>query len=516
MRLFILTLLLVNFHLRAQPSFYESFPVFTSDGLTGNILTTNDGGYAFLRCDYGPSLAPNLKLIKTDVNGSVQWVSTTASNTMSAADGLTPRYVYQTMDSGYVVTAINNTSGNSEIVLLKFNAIGTLLWNRTIDDQNSSLYDYRRSIVETANGDCIMIATESFTNSSTLSLVNVSSFGTISWFRRFVISGKNTSGYTISKTNDGGFFITGSVSNPSANPICIKTDQNFNITWANSFGLISSYNIATSTSEGEYILACNTASATNLLKLKSNGSLEWNKSYARGSANSSDFITETADKGFVTCGYTNGPGTAPIKGFIFKADSLGNPSFYKIMTDTSDMHGVQRTPDNGFIFSGCKIKNGTTDEPLIIKTDPDGNALCGMTDQTVAITSPTISVDSHVVTDVLNPPYTSGTLSLTNTVSTNITGIIYCTDVGITSYSNDLKFDIFPNPANDILNINSNGSTSDLEITIINIYGNIVSKHNILSNQQKQLNISHLSCDIYLVEINSNDFSIKRKLLKID
>lgn len=74
-------------------------------------------------------------------------------------------------------------------------------------------------------------------------------------------------------------------------------------------------------------------------------------------------------------------------------------------------------------------------------------------------------------------------------------------------------FNLYPNPAFDIVNLNINNSNNkDLEINIYNIIGKLISSETLRQNQQ-QINIENLSNGIYMVEIKSKEWSEKQKLI---
>jgi hypothetical protein len=83
---------------------------------------------------------------------------------------------------------------------------------------------------------------------------------------------------------------------------------------------------------------------------------------------------------------------------------------------------------------------------------------------------------------------------------------------GITEVAKENIF-VYPNPATDIITLNFNKrNNADLTLNIYNITGELVSSETLLQNQQ-QINIGEISNGIYLVEIKSNGWSEKQKLI---
>jgi Secretion system C-terminal sorting domain len=77
----------------------------------------------------------------------------------------------------------------------------------------------------------------------------------------------------------------------------------------------------------------------------------------------------------------------------------------------------------------------------------------------------------------------------------------------------NILFNLYPNPASDIVTLNINKTNNEnLEINIYDILGDLVLSESLKQNQQK-INIGDLNNGIYIVEINSNEWSGKQKLI---
>jgi hypothetical protein len=73
---------------------------------------------------------------------------------------------------------------------------------------------------------------------------------------------------------------------------------------------------------------------------------------------------------------------------------------------------------------------------------------------------------------------------------------------------------VYPNPANDVLNININNSSFKNSIVVYNVSGAEVLKTN-MANSSAQLNIENLSNGVYLVKVsNKNGFNKTVKFVK--
>jgi hypothetical protein len=79
--------------------------------------------------------------------------------------------------------------------------------------------------------------------------------------------------------------------------------------------------------------------------------------------------------------------------------------------------------------------------------------------------------------------------------------------------SRNVLFNLYPNPASDIVTLNINNSNiADFEIKIYNIMGYLVRSESLKQNQQK-INVGDLNNGIYMIEIKSKEWSEKQKLI---
>lgn len=77
----------------------------------------------------------------------------------------------------------------------------------------------------------------------------------------------------------------------------------------------------------------------------------------------------------------------------------------------------------------------------------------------------------------------------------------------------DAVFLVYPNPTSDSFSIDyQNDQNLSLNVNIIDIQGNIVKKA-VLDDKQRIVNIKDLSIGVYIVEIKTDDFSVKKKLI---
>jgi hypothetical protein len=216
-------------------------------------------------------------------------------------------------DGGYLLAGYTKSlgAGGSDMFLLKTDANGNPQWNMTY---GGSQDDGANSLVQANDGGYVLAGySNSNLDSQSTWIVKVDVSGNLQW--NTVCGGKGAT--SISKTNDGGYVI--SVDQPNAYGI-IKIDSEGQIQWSQTYP-VSSYNARAQstiqTSDGGYAIAgwvIDQAgnNSTWLLKTDSAGVLQWSQTYAGLGAYC---IIQTARGGYAMTG---------DRAFLLVTDSAGN------------------------------------------------------------------------------------------------------------------------------------------------------------------------------------------------
>lgn len=76
------------------------------------------------------------------------------------------------------------------------------------------------------------------------------------------------------------------------------------------------------------------------------------------------------------------------------------------------------------------------------------------------------------------------------------------------------SFSVYPNPATDVLNISNSINAEINAITITDLNGRTVKQITANGSVDSQINISDLNAGVYFVNINSNEGSLTKKIIK--
>jgi len=295
--------------------------------------------------------------------------------------------VKQTLDGGYIIAGWTESFGEgmSDIYLLKTDASGELIWQRTFGGSGE---DNAQAVQNTSDGGYIIVGhTFSFgSGDPDVYLLRTDTFGQLIWQRTFGGSGWDW-GYSVQQTSDGGYIIVGwtdSFGAGEGDVYLIKTDPSGNLVWQRTFGgsKFDSGSSVQQTSDGGYIIVGWTqsfgagSSDIYLLKTDASGQLIWQTTFGGSSGEVGFSIQQTSDGGYIILGYTLSFGQGGYDVYLVKTNSTGSLIWQKSFGGSGDEGGasVCRTADGGYIVAGWTDSFGAGEgDVYLIKTDPSGN-----------------------------------------------------------------------------------------------------------------------------------------------
>ena len=496
----------------------------------------------------------------------------------SAATGL--GCILQNADSSYVVLGGTNTygAGNQDIYLIKLNQNGDTLWTKTFGTNKN---EGGITIAPDTNGAGGYVISgwiyDSIVGSDIVCLVNISADGTLNWVKTYL---KNASyGRYIQQTMDGGFLITGEAHTDSSynySALIIKTDKKGNPQWQKTLGngftnyIANGYCSAQDSLGNFYITGANQGLNSGgdvcVIKLATDGSIIWAKTYGGNNSEQGRFIYATDDGNFLVfgdvfpCSGTNTSGFYLLKitslgdtlwtktyhsyfdfllgtfimksndgGYILsgwayeqsssrailiKIDSVGTPlwSKYYLNEDINPngiiiLGNVLNSSDGGYISCGSYSPSSSEGYGLLIKTDSLGNTGCYQYDLLHSIIH-TPTVISDKVFSVTNF-YMYDSVSFITGSGGTLGTLCKVVDLPESQQAN-YNLEVFPNPSSDKITITNSGKS---KIDIINVNGQIIKS---FYNNEKEMTIDlrDLSNGIYIVKVMTDKDIITKKFIK--
>jgi hypothetical protein len=362
-----------------------------------SIVATSDGGY--IVAGYSSSIdgdvtenkgAYDVWIAKLHSDGTIEWQKTYGGTRNDLAYS-----IQETKDGGYIVAGhtysndgdITENKGQTDFWVLKLSNDGSKEWQKTYGGSGNDIVN---SIIMTSDGDYIVAGWTSSNNGDVILnngkadiwILKLLSDGNIEWQSSYGGSGDDVAN-SIIETKDRGYIVAGFTNSQDGDVTekkgeydgwIIKLRNDGSIEWQKTYGSWTFgwfYSIK-ETRDGGYIVAGLSDSFDDdkignkggsdvwVLKLRIDGSIEWQKTYG-GSENELAFsIQETKDDGYIVTGYTesfDGDVTENKGGrdvWVLKLSNDGMLEWQKTMggSDRDDAASIQETGDGGYIIAG--------------------------------------------------------------------------------------------------------------------------------------------------------------------
>ena len=297
-----------------------------------SIRQTADGGFVFAGRSQSLTGDDDVWVVKLHGDGTVDWQKTYGGPGEDWAAS-----IRQTVDGGYVVAGRTTSfgAGAFDAWILKLGADGTIVWQKTYGGPHA---DWAASIEQTADGGYIVTgSTESFgAGFFDAWVLKLHGDGTIAWQKTYGGPGDDEA-TSIQQTVDGGFIVAGSTTSFGAGLLdvwVLKLEGDGTIAWQKSYGGQGTEEADSiqQTADGGYIVAGRTDSFGGgqgyehdawVLKLASDGTIAWQKTYARAPTNWATTIQQTADGGYIVAGRSNHSFDTGPDVWVLKLDASG-------------------------------------------------------------------------------------------------------------------------------------------------------------------------------------------------
>jgi uncharacterized delta-60 repeat protein len=344
-----------------------------------SVQQTSDGGYivAGYTNSYG-SGSYDVLLLKTDSDGNELWMQT-------FGEGYDDRgySIQQTSDGGFVIAGYTYSfdSDSYDMWLLKTNIVGDTLWTKTYGGTGT---DKGYSVQQTSDGGFIITGyTKTDSKGFDMFLVKTDSDGNQEWTKTYGGTGTDK-GSSVQQTSDGGFIISGvTTAEYGFDIMVVKTDPTGEEEWNQVFGnILHDMGLSVDqTIDGGFVVVGYTEIFGSgdedvlLLKLNSDGSPDWEKTFGGNGIDHGYSVQQTNDDGFMIIGFTESFGDGNKDVWLIKTNADGSPDWERTFGGNDIDHGysVQLTNDDGFIITGYTKSEDNNVDILLIKDHPLGS-----------------------------------------------------------------------------------------------------------------------------------------------
>ena len=374
-----------------------------------SIQQTYDGGYIVAgktgSAVYdGPSLispGQDIWIIKLSSNGIIEWQKIFGD---AATDEV--YFIKQTNDGGFIFGGrIARNQAHGRISIIKLFPNGDIEWQKLYGSEDF-LDNRAHSLQLTYDGGYIV--TGQYYNQSTRSydilILKLFPDGSVEWSKTYRGSTRDFP-YRVQQTIDGSYIVAGQTYIYGAGGIDIwilKLTSDGMIEWQKTYG--GTENEITHsilrTSDGGYIAAGLTyslgagSSDCLILKINSVGDIEWQKAFKGNHADAAYSIQQTVDGGYIVAGETSSFGAGRYDFWILKLNILGDLEWQKTYggSENDEASFIQQTVDGGYIVTGSTESYGAGfGDFLILKlfSNGDSNSSCGFINDSNAEVSDT-------------------------------------------------------------------------------------------------------------------------------
>lgn len=283
--------------------------------------------------------------------------------------------VRQTTDGGYIIagTTTSYGSGGRDILVIKTNALGDTVWTKTFGGAMDNEYGF--CVQQTIDGGYIVsgVASSFADVSGDMYIIKLQPNGDSTWTRTYGGNGYEWGSY-VQQTTDGGYIITGQTPAFGAggfDAYLVKLLSNGTIAWTKTYGSVGSEygTVVQQTSDGGYIITGSNdntlgfgASDFYLIKTDSLGNHVWSKAYGNSGFEEGKAVRQTTDGGYIIAGTSeNALGPLGPDMCLIKTNSIGDTLWAKLYGGTmiDECYDVQQTADGGYVMVGKSFSFST-------------------------------------------------------------------------------------------------------------------------------------------------------------
>lgn len=308
-----------------------------------SLIQTKDGGLAVAGETYSFGDGTyDMWLIRLDAEGNVLWHETIGDKAVNRAYALC-----QTIDGGFALAGFTESpgAGKSDGWLVKTDMNGNVEWSKTFGGKG---LDRLYAVLPTSEGG-YFLAGYTTTNSAgglDIWVIRTNAKGELLW-ERTIGGKKDDRARAAVLTGDGGFLIVGgtySKGNGLEDLYCIKFSKSGAVEWEKVYGghLTDGATSIALLKHGGFVLAGYTESAGAgyrdgwLMRLDEKGEKVWDKTYGGKTTDQFNSVAQTVDGGFILSGFSKSTGYRETDVWVLKTDESGKVEWEQIFKEPQE------------------------------------------------------------------------------------------------------------------------------------------------------------------------------------
>jgi hypothetical protein len=226
------------------------------------------------------------------------------------------------------ITSLPTSSGTQvDVFVLKVTTNGDTLWTKTYGD--SSLFDVAEGLLETDNGEILILGSTYNGSTNDFKLVRLDAQGNLLW-QKVYNSPYDDEGINIQNVGNGEYLLLGRRKDGDDDFYVMKIEEQGNILWENTYGT-PQYEQAHSiskTSDGNFLL-CGHSSGVDALhnlyltKIRPDGLVLYEKHYGGTKHDGGTSAIELSNGNLLLVGETDSYGNGSKRAFFLETDAEG-------------------------------------------------------------------------------------------------------------------------------------------------------------------------------------------------
>ena len=354
----------------------------SGEDATNSICPTPDGGYAIagFTSSFGAG-SDDFWVLKMDASGNIQWQKTYGSFGFEIATQIQP-----TSDGGFIVVGFGDLSsmGNNDAWLLKLDGSGNVEWQKAY---GTTANETATTVIQTSDGGFLFTGSiEIASNSYNAWLVKLSSGGNIQWQKSYGGAGSEN-GSSVLELPNGQYVMAGGTTSFGGGALdawVVFVDSTGTELSSKAYGWFGddTFFSLKPTPDGALLaLGLSTSWTTEfrdlwVVKMTTDGNIIWQAAYAGPDYDQPSTVQVESDNEYIITGSTISFGAGGTDLWILKIASNGSIVWQKTYGGTGEDAGASSAPGpNGGIMV---VGNTQSFQPgpldgWLLSLDADGN-----------------------------------------------------------------------------------------------------------------------------------------------